>query len=149
MRRTKLLPPHNEPNGHSRRYIFDPAVSWQPIRESSVAMSKQDAAGMPDGREGIRRMGWIPLPYSCVGLIRKSGVGDSKTIWSWLVLMPWSSDAKPWIDGTEVVKASTLTEAQERDQILDKMRAVLDERYGETVGNQAVDDLIRRLQEES
>ncbi len=94
-------------------------------------------------------MGWIPLPYSGVGLVRKSGVGDSKTIWSWLVLMPWSSDAKPWIDGTEVVKASTLTEAQERDQILDKMRAVLDERYGETVGNQAVDNLIRRLQEES
>jgi len=111
-------------------------------------MSKSDAAGMPDGREGIRRMGWVPLPYSCVGLIRQTGVGGSKTIWSWLILMPWSSDAKPWIDGTEVVKASTLTEAQEREKILDKMRNMLDKRYGESVGNRAVDDLIRRLQED-
>ena len=111
-------------------------------------MSKADAAGMPDGREGIRRMGWISLPYSCVGLIRKTGVGDSRTIWSWLILMPWSSDAKPWIDGTEVVKASTLTEDEERAQILEKMRSLLDDRYGESVGNKAVDDLIRRLQEE-
>jgi hypothetical protein len=63
--------------------------------------------------------------------------------------MPWSSDAKPWIDGTEVVPASTLTEEQERAQIVEKMRALLDERYGETVGNKAVDDLIRRLQEDS
>ncbi len=112
-------------------------------------MSKSDAAGLPDGKDGINRMGWISLPYSCVGLVRKTGVGDSKTVWSWLVLMPWSSDAKPWIDGTEVVAASTLTESEERQQIVAKMREVLDDRYGETVGNAAVDDLIRRLQEES
>ena len=62
--------------------------------------------------------------------------------------MPWSSDTKPWIDGSEVVAASTLTEEQERQQIVDKMRSVLDDRYGEAVGNRAVDDLIRRLQEE-
>jgi len=111
-------------------------------------MSNSDAAGMPDGRDGLRRMGWVSLPYSCVGLIRKTGVGNSKTVWSWLILMPWASDAKQWIDGTEVVNASTLTEDQERQQILDKMRSVLDERYGESVGNRAVDDLIRRLQEE-
>ena len=112
-------------------------------------MATSDAAGMPDGREGINRMGWMSLPYSCVGLVRKTGVGDSKTIWSWLILMPWSSDAKPWIDGTEVVEASTLTESQEREQIVTRMRSVLDERYGETVGNAAVDDLIRRIQEET
>jgi hypothetical protein len=47
------------------------------------------------------------------------------------------------------VNASTLTEDQERQQILDKMRSMLDERYGESVGNRAVDDLIRRLQEEA
>ena len=111
-------------------------------------MTNSDAAGLPDGREGIRRMGWISLPYSCVGLVRKTGAGDSNTVWSWLVLMPWSSDAKPWIDGTEVVAASTLTEDQERAQIIDKMRTLLDERYGEAVGNKAVDDLIRRLQED-
>ena len=111
-------------------------------------MSNADAAGMPDGREGLRRMGWVSLPYSCVGLVRKTGVGDNNTVWSWLILMPWSSDTKPWIDGTEVIPASTLTEDQERKQILDKMRALLDDRYGETVGNRAVDDLIRRLQEE-
>ena len=112
-------------------------------------MSKSDAAGMPDGRAGIPRMGWISLPYSCVGLVRKTGVGNSKTVWSWLILMPWSSDTKPWIDGSEVLSASTLTEDQERQQIVDKMRRVLDDRYGEAVGNQVVDDLIRRLQEDS
>jgi hypothetical protein len=104
---------------------------------------------MPDGREGIRRMGWLSLPYSCVGLVRKTGTGGSNTVWSWLILMPWSSDAKPWIDGTEVVASSTLTEDEERAQIVDKMRSLLDERYGETVGNKAVDDLIRRLQEDT
>ena len=111
-------------------------------------MSNSDAAGMPDGREGLRRMGWVSLPYSCVGLVRKTGVGDSNKVWSWLILMPWSSDAKPWVDGTEVVAASTLNEDQERAQIFEKMRTLLDERYGETVGNKVVDDLIRRLQED-
>ncbi len=45
--------------------------------------------------------------------------------------------------------ASTLTEDEEREQIVVKMRSLLDERYGEEVGNRAVDDLIRKLQEES
>ncbi|MDJ0953760.1 MAG: hypothetical protein QNJ81_08770 [Acidimicrobiia bacterium] len=112
-------------------------------------MTENDAAGMPDGKDGINRMGWMSLPYSCVGLVRKTGVGNSRTMWSWLILMPWSSDTKPWIDGSEIMEASTLTEAEERDQIVAKMRSVLDERYGETVGNAAVDDLIRRLQEET
>ena len=112
-------------------------------------MANSDAAGMPDGRDGLNRMGWISLPYSCVGLVRKTGVGNSKTVWSWLILMPWSSDNKPWIDGSEVVEASTRTEAEEREQIVAKMRSVLDDRFGEAVGNAAVDDLIRRLQEES
>jgi hypothetical protein len=112
-------------------------------------MSEPDAAGMPDGRDGLNRMGWISLLYSCVGLVRKTGVGDSKTVWSWLILTPWSSDAKPWIDGTEVVNASTRQEWEEREEIIGKMRGILDDRYGETVGNAVVDDLIRRLQEES
>ncbi len=112
-------------------------------------MSERDAAGMPDGRDGLNRMGWVSLPYSCVGLVRKTGVGNSKTIWSWLILMPWSSDAKPWIDGAEVIDASTRTDSQERDEVIAKMRTILDERYGETVGNAVVDDLIRKLQGEA
>jgi len=110
-------------------------------------VAERDAAGMPDGRDGLSRMGWVSLPYSCVGLVRKTGTGDSKTIWSWLILTPWSSDAKPWIDGVEVLGASTLTESQERQQVFAKMRGILDDRYGETVGSSAVDDLIRRLQD--
>jgi hypothetical protein len=47
------------------------------------------------------------------------------------------------------VAASTLSEDQEREQIIVKMRSVLDERYGEEIGNRAVDDLIRKLQQES
>jgi hypothetical protein len=111
-------------------------------------MNDRDAAGMPDGRDGINRMGWVPLPYSCVGLVRKTGVGRNNTIWSWLILAPWSSDAKPWIDGTEVMASSTLSESEERDRVLGKMRSILDDRYGEEVGNRAVDDLIRRIQDE-
>jgi hypothetical protein len=111
-------------------------------------MSDRDAAGMPDGRDGINRMGWIALPYSCVGMVRKTGVGGNNTIWSWLILAPWSSDAKPWIDGTEVMASSTLSESEERDQVMGRMRSILDERYGEEVGNRAVDDLIRRIQED-
>jgi hypothetical protein len=111
-------------------------------------MPERDAAGMPDGRDGLSRMGWISLPYSCLGLVRKTGVGNSKTIWSWLILMPWSADAKPWIDGSEVVEASTRSEGQERAEIVDRMRVILDDRYGEAVGNAAVDDLIRKLQGE-
>ena len=117
--------------------------------ESDVDVSDKDAAGMPDGRDGINRMGWISLPYSCVGLIRKIGTAKNNTLWGWLILAPWSSDAKPWIDGTEVVPASTRSEADERESVLTKMRSILDERYGEEVGNRAVDDLIRRLQEEN
>jgi hypothetical protein len=112
-------------------------------------LTDKDAAGMPDGRDGLNRMRWISLPYSCVGLIRNTGTAKNSTIWSWLILAPWASDAKPWIDGTEVIPSSTLSAADERHQVLTKMRSILDERYGEEIGNRAVDDLIRRLQEES
>lgn len=112
-------------------------------------MTERDAAGMPDGRDGLRTMGWVPLPYSSAGLVRKTGTGKNNTVWSWLIVMPWASDAKPWIDGVEVVPPSMLTEAEERDQIIVKMRSVLDERYGEVVGNQVVDDFIRRIQDET
>jgi len=53
------------------------------------------------------------------------------------------------MDGTEVVGASTKTEDEERETIIDHMRELLDRRYGETVGNRAVDDLIRSIQDES
>jgi len=108
-----------------------------------------DAANMPDGRDLLRSMVWISLPYSCVGLVRKTGVSGRHTVWSWLILIPWASDSKPWIDGSEVLQASTLTEAEEREQVLARMRNLLDGRYGETVGDRAVDDLIRRIQEEA
>ncbi|MEN8234577.1 MAG: hypothetical protein ABFR89_06595 [Actinomycetota bacterium] len=108
-----------------------------------------DAAEMPDGRDLIRTMGWIPLPYSCVGLVRKTAVSGRNTVWSWLVLIPWASDSKPWIDGTEVMQASTKTEDEERAEIVAHMRDLLDHRYGETVGNRAVDDLLRRIQEDA
>ena len=70
------------------------------------------------------------------------------TVWSWLILIPWASDSKPWVDGTEVVPASTKSEDQEREQILAKMRRLLDERYGETVASRAVDDLIQSILED-
>lgn len=111
-------------------------------------MSHDEAPDLPDGRDLLRTMGWTPLPYACVGLVRKTAVSGRNTVWSWLVLVPWSSDAKPWMDGTKVMSASTLTEDEEREEVLGHLRKLLDRRYGETVGNRAVDELIRRIQEE-
>jgi len=42
-----------------------------------------------------------------------------------------------------VVGASTKTEDEEREAIIDHMRELLDRRYGETVGNRAVDDAMK------
>ncbi len=105
-----------------------------------------DAAAMPDGRDLIRTMGWISLPYSCTGLIRKTAVTGRHTVWSWLVLIPWGSESKPWIDGAEVVPASTKSESEERAAVEQMLREMLDRRYGETVGNRAVDDFLREIQ---
>jgi hypothetical protein len=107
-----------------------------------------DPIPIPDGRDLIRTMGWIPLPYSCAGLVRKTAVSGRNTVWSWLILIPWASDSKPWIDGTEVVGASTKSEDEERDDIVALLRGILDQRYGETVGNRVVDDLLRSILED-
>lgn len=108
-------------------------------------MGGYDAQQMPDGRELLRSMGWEPLPYSCTGLLRSTEIGAS-VVWSWLVLIPWASnDTKPWIDGTHTFEQSLLSREQQRDRMLLHMRELLDERYGETVGRRAADDLIERI----
>jgi len=112
-------------------------------------MSNRDAAGIPDGRNDLDRMGWEPLPYGCVGLARKSEIDANRTAWSWLILVPWAhNDAKPWIDGTKMMRASALTPYEEREEILRHMRETLDKRYGETVGRRAAEGIIERLQDE-
>ena len=108
-------------------------------------MSSPDAAGMPDGRDLIRTMGWEPMPYSCVAVARRASVDHRRSVWSWLVLIPWSDDSKPWIDGTEVFTNSMLTEDDQREQIFSKIRGILDERYGDSVGSAATDELIEKL----
>jgi hypothetical protein len=108
-------------------------------------MAESDAANMPDGRDLLRTMGWEPLPFSCLGLVRRTGEVKGNNIWSWIILVPWSSEGKPWIDGTEIVSASTKTEAEERSDVFAKMRNILDDRYGETVGNRAVDDFLSEI----
>jgi hypothetical protein len=100
---------------------------------------------MPDGRDLLRGMGWESLPYSCVGLVRKTGTTANATLWSWMILIPWSSNGKPWIDGTEVVPASTKDDAAERDLVFAKMRGILDDRYGDAVASSAVDSLLDEI----
>ncbi len=112
-------------------------------------MAESDAANMPDGRDLLRTMGWEPLPFSCLGLVRKTGETKGNNIWSWIILVPWSSNGKPWIDGTDIVQASLKTEEEEEEQILAKMREILDSRYGESVANQAVDNLIAEILDET
>ncbi len=111
-------------------------------------MADSDAANMPDGRDLLRTMGWEPLPFSCLGLVRRTGEVKGNNIWSWIILVPWSSEGKPWIDGTEIVKASTKSEQEERLGVLSEMREILDSRYGETVGNRAVDDFLAEILDE-
>jgi hypothetical protein len=111
-------------------------------------MANRDAANMPDGKDLLRTMGWESRPVSCLGLIRKTGDVKGNNIWAWIILGPWTSDGKPWIDGTEIVPASLKTEADEYAAIMVKMRAILDDRYGATVANRAVDDLIADILDE-
>lgn len=108
-------------------------------------MAERDIANMPDGRDLLRGMGWESLPFSCLGLTRKTGVTSNATLWSWIILIPWSSNGKPWIDGTEIVPASTKSEDEERALIIAKMREILDERYGNEVANNAVDDFLAEI----
>lgn len=103
---------------------------------------------MPDGKDLLRTMGWVSLPFSALGLVRKTGVTANAALWSWLILIPWSSDGKPWIDGTEIVPASTKTDDQERELVLDKMREILDDRYGDTVAASAVDNFLDQIFDE-
>ncbi len=112
-------------------------------------MPESDAANMPDGRDLLRTMGWESLPFSCLGLVRRTGDVKGDNIWSWIILVPWSSEGKPWIDGTEIVKASTRSLSEERADIVAKMRGILDDRYGETVGNRAVDDFLAEILDEA
>jgi hypothetical protein len=111
-------------------------------------MTAQDPMNMPDGKDLLRGMGWVSLPFSCLGLTRRTGETKGNSIWSWIILVPWSSDGKPWIDGTEIVPATTKTHEQERDQIVTNMRTLLDDRYGETVAHRAVDDFIADVLDE-
>jgi hypothetical protein len=103
---------------------------------------------MPDGKDLLRSMGWISLPFSCLGIVRKTGTTPNSSLWSWLVLVPWSSDGKPWIDGTDVIPASTKSEADERELVVRKMHSILDERYGGSVAHSAVDDLLDQIFDE-
>ena len=45
-------------------------------------MEDNDALEMPDGRDLLRTMGWTELPYSIVGLVRKTAMSGRNTVWS-------------------------------------------------------------------
>jgi len=110
---------------------------------------QRDPGTPSDGTELVSTMGWEPLPYGCVGITRSKEISGSRVVWSWLVLVPWAvNDAKPWIDGTELMEGPLITAEEQRAKVLAKMREILDKRYGETVGQQAAEDFIRKFQEE-
>ena len=97
--------------------------------------------------DAVRDMGWESYPYGCVGILRRNEAGG-KVLWSWLVMIPWAKDGgKPWIDGTELVDPPLATEQAEREKVQLKIRQILDSRYGATVGEAAVDDFLKKLQE--
>ena len=103
-----------------------------------------------DPRELIGSMGWKPLPYGCVGLVRNRTAGSGKVVWSWLILVPWAmNDSKPWIDGTKLYDLTLKTEAEQRAEIEQEMRNILDQRYGESVAERTVDEFLRSLNDEA
>lgn len=112
-------------------------------------MNDRDTSKPSDGTELVASMGWAPLSYGCVGMARSTDVPGSRVVWSWLILIPWAvNDAKPWIDGTELMEGPLVSEEEQRARVFTKMREILDKRYGETVGKQAAEEFIRKFQEE-
>lgn len=98
----------------------------------------------------VATMGWEPLPYDTVGMARPTRVSDTRIIWSWIVLIPWAvNDSKPWIDGAEIIDNPLMKNGDQKERVFTVMRAALDARYGEAVGSRAVDDLIKKLQDEA
>jgi hypothetical protein len=102
-----------------------------------------------DPADLVPGMGWETLPYGCVGLARSTQAGTTR-VWSWLILIPWAmNDSKPWIDGTKLFDRSVGTEADERNEVIHHMRSVLDDRYGESVGERSIERFLRSLQDEA
>ncbi len=97
--------------------------------------------------EALAPMGWEALPYGCYAVAR-SAETSAGILWSWLVVIPWAAtDSKPWIDGTKLIRDLSLSEADQRAQVIGEIREILDERYGETVGQDAVEKFLRDLQD--
>jgi len=117
-----------------------------PAYQEVTAMTDDTASDVPEGVKRLGAMGWEPLPYGCIGLVRKSSLG-AKTAWSWLILIPWANrDAKPWVDGTKLFEHSLDPDEVQHAAVLTHMRAILDQRYGETIGQQAVESLLDEIQ---
>lgn len=90
-------------------------------------------------------MGWIALPYDCVGILRNQDVRGN-TLWSWLILIPWAvNDSKPWVDGLELIERPMMSEDAQREFVLSKMREILDDRYADSGRATAADDFLRSL----
>ncbi len=101
--------------------------------------------GIPDGLGLVGTMGWRSLPYGTLGIARRAKA-DTHQLWSWLILIPWAeNDSKPWIDGTKMVPDPNLTNEQQREKVFEHLREVLDKRYGQSVGERAADDFIKKL----
>lgn len=103
-------------------------------------MNHDDAVGL------ITSMGWRALPYGCAGLARAKTLDDGRSVWSWLIMIPWAAaDSKPWIDGVEVLNKPLTSEEGQADIVFQRMRDILDERYGESFGKQTVEEFLREL----
>ena len=103
----------------------------------------------PQAVELVSSMGWEALPYDCVGMARPRALSDTRTVWSWIVLIPWAAnDSKPWIDGAEMNENPLLSPTQQKEKVFTIMRDALDARYGEVVGSRDVDKLLKELEED-
>lgn len=97
--------------------------------------------------EAIQEMGWESYPYGCLGLLRRNEV-SGKVLWSWLILIPWAkAGGKPWIDGTELMDPPLATEKAEAEKVKLKIRKILDDRYGDSIGESAVDAFLEQLRD--
>ncbi len=99
--------------------------------------------------EALAPMGWVELPYGCYGLARGADTSAGR-VWSWLVMIPWAAnDSKPWIDGTKLIRDLALSEDEQRKLVLGEVRKMLDQRYGESVGQDAVEKFLREFRNDA
>ena len=124
-------------------------LSTLPGQHRRWNLNDRDSSKASDGTELVASMGWAPLSYGCVGIARSADVPGSRVVWSWLILIPWAvNDAKPWIDGTELLEGPWFPRRNSVPGYLPRCARFSTSGTARRWGKRAAEEFIRRFQEE-